>query len=121
MRLYEEVFEACGTAHFGTLQEIAAQGLAEAGYDVRLLESFDFEQIKEALEEGRPPIITLKMKAPLPMGHAVVVCALDASTIMVMDPLRGDYVSLDLGVARALVDTGVNGVLLVGFQPERRE
>ena len=113
---YDVVVEACALGPLGAIDEIAMQGLREAGWDVDVLGSPDRESIEAALAEERPVILTL------PVGkqgsdfflHAVVVCDADGEGLTIMDPQVGDYKSLP---ARALLlrsGHGLVGPLLIG-------
>jgi hypothetical protein len=71
-------------------------GLREAGWDVEWLDEFDPAAIREALAEGRPPILTLSLGwvENAYFAHAVVVCAWTEDIVTVMDPLHGEYVEI---------------------------
>lgn len=108
---YEDIQSVCRLSHLGALDYIAIQSLQEAGWDVEVVTDLDLEAIRSALKEDRPLIISLPLGAvgSVSLLHAVVVCDLTDETVIVMDPLIGDYrtIRLDdpvLNYGVALVD-----------------
>ena len=66
---YEEIAAACRMDANGSVQEIALDGLREAGFDVEVLSRWDEAAVVCALEEGRPLIVSG------PDGGALRSCA----------------------------------------------
>lgn len=60
---YDEIAEACEMDARGAVQEIALQGLREAGFDVDLLEEWDADAVRSALENDQPVIASIPLSA----------------------------------------------------------
>lgn len=114
---YEAVEEACLLDELGAVDELAMQGLREAGWDVELLQDPSLEELGASLEEDRPIIALLALGSvgSQVLLHAVVLCGLDEAHLTVMDPLVGEYIELPLAEVRRLLAPGFNGLRVAGL------
>jgi len=114
---YEDVFEACCLDSKGAVVDLAIQGLQEAGWDLGILTYQDLASIKELVDIGDPVVVirAVIQQGSNSLGHAVVVCALDDSSITVMDPAVGDYITLALADNDLLETEIIQGFTIAGF------
>jgi hypothetical protein len=103
----DEIIAACHLDSRGAVQELALQGLREAGWDVETISRFDPDETSAALADGRPLIIGLTRSQRL--AHAVVVCAIDTRNVTVMDPAEGEYVEIPLIEVLLQMEEGLGG------------
>lgn len=117
---YEAIEAACRLDQFGAVQELAIQALREAGWDVEVLDGFELETIRLAIQEDRPLILCLDLgnMRPRRFLHAVVVCDLAPRSVRVMDPALGAYVDLPLESVRHRAGTGLTASFFIGGPPQ---
>jgi hypothetical protein len=119
----DEIVALCRLGPFGALQDRAAQSLREAGWDVELVDEFDVEAVKAAIEEGRPLVVSLDLGrvGEAEFAHAVVICDIGRDTVVVMDPWYGDYRELRMVDVMLQVGRGLSGMLLIGGKSQPPE
>jgi ABC-type bacteriocin/lantibiotic exporter with double-glycine peptidase domain len=108
--------EWCYTTSRGSDADLAVQGLNEAGIDAELLQCGSLAEIRELLDQGRPPIVLL-----FEVGdyyHTVVVCDLDGDVFTFMDPRTGEYVQASAQELSLDWAPPSGEVLLIGGSPE---
>jgi ABC-type bacteriocin/lantibiotic exporter with double-glycine peptidase domain len=86
---YEEIAQACSLDPLGAVFEIAIDGVQQAEFDVRVVDSLDFDELRAELDQGNPMIALVSMGPK--KAHAVVVCEVTETEVVVMDPQIGDY------------------------------
>ena len=116
---YDEIEVACRLGRYGALDDLAIQGLMEAGWDVEVVQQFDPEFLRAAIEDERPLILTLTTGHAGLHGfaHAVVLCDLTEDMLTVMDPLYGDYRTLAFAEASVRFAAGFRGFFICGTAP----
>jgi ABC-type bacteriocin/lantibiotic exporter with double-glycine peptidase domain len=114
---YEELEEACLLDELGAVDELAMQGLREAGWDVELLQDPTLNELEASFDEDRPVIALLALGAvgTQVLLHAVVLCGLEGEVLTVMDPLVGEYVDLTITEVRQIIAPGFNGMRVAGI------
>jgi ABC-type bacteriocin/lantibiotic exporter with double-glycine peptidase domain len=120
---YEEVADACRMDRLGAVEPLAMAGLLEAGWDIQIVDEFDEEQIRLALENDTPLVATLYLGklGEDHLAHAVVVYGIEEETLQVMDPLVGEYVSSPRKRIESLFLTGFQAFLISGGFPRSIE
>lgn len=88
----EVVRRWCRTSAAGCDNDLAVQGLSDAGIDAELLQCEELADIEECLDAGRPPIVMLAVGDG--WCHAVVLCGVSEDRVTCMDPIVGEYVEL---------------------------
>jgi ABC-type bacteriocin/lantibiotic exporter with double-glycine peptidase domain len=83
-----EVAGWCHTTLSGCDVDLAVQGLRDAGFDASLSQC-SVADLSELIDVGHPPIIILKEVEG--WTHAVVVCDITDSKVVLMDPRTGGY------------------------------
>src|SRR5688500_8588401 len=83
-----EVRDWCHATVSGCDSDLAVQGLRDAGLDAALNQC-SLADLGELIDAGYPPIILLNEAGD--WYHAVVVCEITETQIVLMDPRTGDY------------------------------